>query len=91
MKKHLGKFERWSIYHAFFLKTDIITKGTVEDWKKHEMQQSFDLYLDLHRIGTKIFLGQKNVNIDWVLKYIEESLIMLVRILLFWLYKKIFL
>ena len=43
-----------------------------------------------HRIETKTFLGQKNVNKGWALKYTEELLmgLLIVRILLFWLYKK---
>ena len=41
MKRHSGKFRRWSILqnngHAFFLKADAITKGTVKYWKKCEI------------------------------------------------------
>ena len=46
------------------------------------------MYLDLHRIETKTFLGQKNVNKDWALKYAEGLLIVLIVRTLFWLYKK---
>ena len=88
MKMHSGKFRRWSILENSDHQGRCHRQRTIEHWKKPEIRQSFALYLDLHRIETNTFLGQKNVNKDWALKYAEGLLIVLIVRTLFWLYKK---
>ena len=91
MKKGLGKFERWHslqnmIRHSSWRK--ISPNGLLNIEGNLRYNTEFCLHLDLHRIDTKTFLPQKNLNVGWVLKYIV--IINYISILLFRLYKKIF-